>query len=364
METGVPRLPKNDDQFCDELSVGRTADDSCSVASSSTTLNEESGPNWKKSLVIKPKDTEAVQIFIVKRIDDEESTDLCIEMMRILNSFKAKIFVEQACVEELKTRAQEKLDFDFYEFNDEEANTIDLLVVIGGDGSILWALQYFQNSGAPPVLAFSKGTVNYLCNFPIENYERSLRNVMDAIMSGKSVQIEERSRVLCEVFNKETGKKKVLQALNEVVIDRGSNYTVVKLDCYLEGKYLATFEGDGVMVATPTGSTAYQLSVGGPIMNHLNSTLAISPIAPMNLSTRPLVLPDNVKLTFKLNPGARKSAFLNGDGQNRVEITKDTEVTVTGSKHSIPFIMSGEQDTLDNWILRLRNLLGWNRKFV
>jgi NAD+ kinase len=364
MEAGTPSHPKNYEQFNDETSVGQTADDSCSVTSSSTAINEENNQSWKKSLVIKPKDPEAIQIFIVKRIDDEESTDLCIEMMRILNSFKAKIFVEQASHEELMARDAEKLDFNFYEFNGEEETTIDLLVIIGGDGSILWALQYFQNSIPPPVLAFSKGTLNYLCNFPIENYERSLRNVMDAIISGKSVQIEERSRVLCEVLNKENGKKKVLHGLNEIVIDRGSNSTIVRLDCFLEGKYLATFEGDGVIVATPTGSTAYQLSAGGPIMNHVNSTLAITPIATMNLSTRPLVLPDNMTLTFKLQASSRKSAFLNVDGQTKIEITKDTEVVITGSKHSIPFIMSGEGDTLDNWILRLRNLLGWNRKFM
>jgi len=187
---------------------------------------------------------------------------------------------------------------------------------------------------------------------------------MDDIANGQPIYFEERYRLECQIFNKESGKTKTLHALNEVVLDRGCGSNIVKIDCRLEDKYFATFEGDGVMIATPTGSTAYQLSAGGPIMSHLAPSMAITPIAPMNLSTRPVVLPDDLKLSFKLNPSSRKSAFLSVDGQIKIEINKEAEVNVTGSKRPIRFLLGEERDSVDNWIFRLRNLLGWNRKYI
>ena len=135
------------------------------------------------------------------------------------------------------------------------------------------------------------------------------------------------------------------------------------MNCYLENKYFATFEGDGVLIATPTGSTAYQLSAGGPILNHMMSNMVITPISPLTLSTRPVVLPPSVKVTLKLPTGSRKSAFLGGDGQIKIEVTSDMEVNISNSKYPAIFILQENQDTLDNWITRLRDLLGWNRKF-
>jgi len=345
------------------LSADQTTNASCSAVSLNNAVPEDSTFCWKKTLLIKPKNSSlGTHVFIVKRIEDEESTDICLGIMKALSSFQTKIFVEEACIEELKVRSSGRLNFDFYELTGDDEANIDLIIVIGGDGSILWALKYFQHREAPPVLAFSKGTVNYLCNFPIANYEATIKKIMEGINCGKSFKIEQRSRLQCEILNKEKGQKKTIQALNEIVMDRGINPTIIRLDCHLEGKYFATFEGDGVMVATPTGSTAYQLSAGGPIMNHLNSSLAVTPIAPMNLATRPVVLPNNINLTFKLKDESRKTAFLSADGHTRVEITKGSEVRITGNQHSIAFILDEDKDTLDNWIYRLRNLLGWNKK--
>jgi NAD kinase len=324
--------------------------------------HHEGGQCWKTSMIIKPKNSSQIKVFIVKRIGDDDSTEIAINIIRILNSFKTKVFVEENCIDEFKDK-NTKQEVSFFGYKEEEEMEVDLLIIIGGDGSILWALQYFHNRITPPILAYSKGTLNYLCNFSIQHYEQSLKNVMESIVGGKPILIETRSRIHCEILNKENGKKRTLEALNEVALDRGCSPHIVKLNCYLEGKYFATFEGDGVLVATPTGSTAYQLSAGGPIMNHLMSSLAITPISPINLSTRPVVLPPKVKLTFQLHPDARKNAFLGADGQVKLEITKNHEVVLTGSQFYAPFILGENQDTLSNWITRLRDLLGWNRKF-
>jgi len=136
------------------------------------------------------------------------------------------------------------------------------------------------------------------------------------------------------------------------------------VDCHLEGKHFGTFEGDGVMVSTPTGSTAYQLSAGGPIINHLMSCMSISTIAGISLSNRPVVLPSAFKLMFKSKTGKHRGGTLNFDGQVVYELEPNYELLVTGSAFYVPFLIGDKKDTLDNWIWRLRNMLGWNRNFT
>lgn len=328
----------------------------------STINHDDPEHRWKSSMTIQPKDPNLMKLFLIKRINDEEGTKIAKHMIKILNSYKTAVYIEENCVEDVKEEGTENGP-QFSIYREEEEQNIDLLIIIGGDGSILWGLQYFHKRITPPILAFSKGTLNYLCNFSLQNYETSLRNIMDSIYAKKGLSVELRSRIHCEIINRETQKKRTLEALNEISLDRGCSPQVVKLNCYLEGKYFATFEGDGVLVATPTGSTAYQLSAGGPILNHLMSNIAITPISPLNLSTRPVVLPPHVRLTFKLPAESRKHAFLGADGQIKLEISKETDVEITTSKYHAIFILGENQDTLDNWISRLRNLLGWNRKF-
>jgi len=339
-----------------------TTAESCTTETGHVIQTDDNEQVWKKSMIISQKDPNVLKVFIIKRINDPESSEICINMIKILNTYKTIVYVEEVCIDEIKGDPSGN-SLSYVGYKEEEEHNIDLLIVIGGDGSILWALQYFHHRVSPPILAFSKGTVNYLCNFSIHNYEKSLKNVIESINAKKPITIEIRSRIHCEILNHETKKKKKLEALNEISLDRGCNPHVVKLNCYLEGKYFATFEGDGVLVATPTGSTAYQLSAGGPILNHLMSNIAITPISPLNLSTRPVVLPPKMKLTFRLPADSRKHAFLGADGQIKLEITKETEVMVTTSRYHAIFILGENQDTLDNWITRLRDLLGWNRKF-
>ncbi|RYD26823.1 MAG: NAD(+)/NADH kinase, partial [Verrucomicrobiaceae bacterium] len=125
----------------------------------------------------------------------------------------------------------------------------------------------------------------------MDDYERNLRKVIEAIQNGKPLEVEKRYRVHCELLHGDKKEPIIYHALNEVVIGTGTSLKMISVDCSLEGKHFGIFEGDGVMVSTPTGSTAYQLSAGGPIINHLMSCMSISTIAGISLSNRPVVLP-------------------------------------------------------------------------
>jgi len=237
---------------------------------------------------------------------------------------------------------------------------IELLITIGGDGTILWTVNYFQNRAMPPMFTIDRGTLGYMCNFSMKTYKETIKTLLAKIKSRASIPIERKLRIGCEI--KKGGEKQKFLALNEFLIDRGPSPFICKLDVYVEDKFLTTFEGDGIIIATPTGSTAYQLSAGGPIVHQLVPSVVITPICPHSLSTRPIVLPMDMTITVRINKAARNNAWFSNDGLNRKEITKDEVLVIKKSDFYIPFIVDGARTSLENWLLRLKILLGWNSK--
>jgi len=320
--------------------------------------------DWRCPTLIKPKCPDSIHVFMIKKINDESSHDFSQKVLEILLEHNTKVLLEENTYKEMKEKISEESITGVHQYTEDQENNIDFLIVIGGDGTIMYTLKYFQNRVVPPLLAFSKGALNYLCNVPIEDYEKTIRNIINAINSEHPIEIEKRTRLRCELRQGNDKETKVYHALNEIVIGTGTNPKLISIDCDLEGKYFATFIGDGVMVSTPTGSTAYQLSNGGPIINHLMSCMSISTIAGLSLSNRPVILPSGITLTFRNKSGNMKKSLLNLDGQVLRELDTDFEVTVTGSTLYVPLIIGESKDTFDNWIFRLRNFLGWNRNFT
>jgi len=320
-------------------------------------------PAWRNPIIITPKDPEAIHVFLIKKIDDEKSAEFCVSLLEVLHEYKTKVFVEENTYKEVSAKASEEIKEFMLHYEEKEEANIDFVIIAGGDGTILYTLKFFQKRVVPPIIAYSKGSLNYLCPFSMEDYDKNLRRVIEAIQKGKPLEVEKRYRLYCELRQGDKKEPIVYHALNEVVIGTGT-LRMISVDCALEGKHFATFEGDGVMVSTPTGSTAYQLSTGGPIVNHLMFCMSISMIAGISLSNRPVILPPALKLLFKSKTGKHRGTTLNLDGQVVYELEPNYEVLVTGSALYVPFLIGDKKDTLDNWIWRLRNMLGWNRNFT
>eukprot|EP00331_Platyophrya_macrostoma_P030203 CAMPEP_0176441850 /NCGR_PEP_ID=MMETSP0127-20121128/21458_1 /TAXON_ID=938130 /ORGANISM="Platyophrya macrostoma, Strain WH" /LENGTH=315 /DNA_ID=CAMNT_0017826737 /DNA_START=150 /DNA_END=1097 /DNA_ORIENTATION=+ len=304
---------------------------------------------------------EKLNVLVIKKIDDEESTVIALEIATLLQEFNHKMYLEGPTIKEMESELRSISKEIIVEFNPSKHEMeIELVITIGGDGTILWTANFFPNRIMPPLFTIDRGTLGYMCNFSMKTYKETVRGLLTDIKNKNAIFIERKFRIACELEQRD--KQGTVLALNEFLIDRGPSPVMSKLDVYVEDQFLTTYEGDGIIIATPNGSTAYQLSAGGPIIHQTVPSVVITPICPRSMSSRPIILPMDMKITVKNGKGARNNAWFSNDGLNRKEITKDETLVIRKSDYYIPFIVDSSRSSLDNWLLRLKLLLGWNAK--
>jgi len=223
----------------------------------------------------------------------------------------------------------------------------DLVVVLGGDGSLL-GMARLSDANAVPVVGIHHGDFGFLTDAEgADPYKTMAR-----ILAG-DYEVEHRTMLDVQVRR---GKRIVArsQALNDAVVARGTLSRMVTLEASLDGQYLATYRGDGLVVATPTGSTAYSLSAGGPIVAPGMSAILITPISPHTLGSRPLVLPDDSRVGIEVGD----DTVLSLDGQESIELEFGDVVEVTRSRHRAAIVkVSGE-----GFFAILRRKLNWGAR--
>lgn len=296
---------------------------------------------------------------------------------------------------------------------------VDLVVTFGGDGTILHAASLFATtSRVPPILSFSMGTLGFLGEWKFAEYKRAFRDVyMSGAPSERHAVIENssskesgsagdrtgwssirgksmgptrgarvlvRQRLKVGVFDANGNRLsnngdvlKDMHAMNEVILHRGRDPHLAVVDVYVGGRFLTEAVADGMIIATPTGSTAYSLSSGGSIIHPLVSSLLLTPICARSLSFRPLVLPSSTPITLKLSEKNRgREVEVSIDGMRRTDgIGVGTEVQVSGEnmiispegvEGGIPCIMrrsAAGADGDDGWVGGLNGLLKFNYPF-
>ncbi|TFY77760.1 hypothetical protein EWM64_g6254 [Hericium alpestre] len=260
----------------------------------------------------------------------------------------------------------------------EGAEKIDLIVTLGGDGTILYASSLFRVGAVPPVLSFSMGTLGFLLPFHVDDFAKAIATVFE----GKATVLY-RMRLLCSFFDKNgnrTGSDgEDWQVMNEVALHRGSSPHLNTIDAFVDGQHLTesvSSQSDGLIVATPTGSTAYSLSAGGPIVHPSLSALVLTPICPRSLSFRPLVFPASSSLTLRIGDRSRASASVSMDGQVSRILSPGESVAVRASLYPIPCINRSSiaepvedrpegtgPGKEDDWVRDINNLLQYNATF-
>jgi NAD+ kinase len=148
--------------------------------------------------------------------------------------------------------------------------------------------------------------------------------------------------------------------LNDIVVDRGPFATITTTELYGDFRYLTAMEADGVVISTPTGSTAYSLSAGGSLVHPDMPGMLISPICPHTLSFRPLILPDSIILRVGVPYDARSSAWCSFDGKNRTELKRGDFLTISASRFPFPKVANGTSNL--EWISQLSRTLHWNER--
>ncbi|KAL6868212.1 hypothetical protein ACP4OV_015057 [Aristida adscensionis] len=236
---------------------------------------------------------------------------------------------------------------------------VDFVTCLGGDGVILHASNLFRTS-VPPVVSFNLGSLGFLTSHNFEGFRQDLK----AVIHGNDtlgVYITLRMRLRCELFrNGKSMPGKVFDVLNEVVVDRGSNPYLSKIECYEHNHLITKVQGDGVIVATPTGSTAYSTAAGGSMVHPNVPCMLFTPICPHSLSFRPVILPDSARLELKIPDDARSNAWVSFDGKRRQQLSRGDSIRISMSQHPLPTV--NKSDQTGDWFRSLIRCLNWNER--
>lgn len=222
---------------------------------------------------------------------------------------------------------------------------VGLLLSIGGDGTFLDSVIYVKDSGVP-VLGVNSGHLGFLANVPVEEVEEAV----EFIAAGK-YEVEQRDMLLLEVDGQRMPDFDY--ALNEVGVLKAATSPLLKIHAYIGENYLTTYWADGLVVATPTGSTAYSLSGGGPIVSPECRNIILTPICPHNLTVRPLVLPNTAVVSLKVE-GRAGEYVLSMDSRIR-KMTDGQELKISAGKQKINVVKLPRHNYYDT----LRNKLMW-----
>ena len=198
-------------------------------------------------------------------------------------------------------------------------------IVIGGDGTILLAANEAAVAGVP-VLGINMGNVGFLADVELAEVRKALECLIDGAYT-----IEERFMIEAKVKGKEDTYPS-LTALNDLVISRASYTRMIALDVMVNGHFLASYVGDGVVVATPTGSTAYSLSAGGPVVDPELDVCIITPVCPHTVSSKPIIVPGNAEIAIHFHANFDDISMLTADGQHSIKISDNDEIIVKASK--------------------------------
>lgn len=225
----------------------------------------------------------------------------------------------------------------------------DLLISVGGDGTVLYCARLVQNLGIP-ILAVNLGTFGFITEISCDEWQSSL----DCLLEGKE-KISRRLMLKVSVMRNEE-RVFQCQGLNEAVVTSSGVAKVVNIDLHIGKTKAGTFRSDGIIIATPTGSTGYSLAAGGPILDSEMSALIITPVCPFTLSNRPLVLGANEVITMKVDEGQRTELMLTVDGQQYFELQEGDDIIVEKSRSRALLISSGVR----NYTQVLSTKLNWS----
>jgi NAD+ kinase len=225
--------------------------------------------------------------------------------------------------------------------------SVDYLVSIGGDGTFLESLPYVVKAGIP-VLGINTGKLGFLSFVPKGNIEPAITALIE-----KKFTIQSRTLLNLEAEGSVFGKNNY--ALNEVCVQRKDTSTMITIHAYINGELLNSYWADGLIIATPTGSTAYSLSCSGPILVPEDSSFIITPIAPHNLNVRPVVIPDSCVITLKVE--GRNPTYLVSLDSRSVAIDSSRELTIRKESFGVKLIQLPEY----SFTKTLRTKLNWGK---
>ena len=282
-------------------------------------------------------------IAIISKNDDNSVKDSLDTVINYLDSKKINYFLDNNSSILLNNKSSTNVE--------EMKSKCDIAFIIGGDGTLLRSAQYLSKANIP-ICGINRGRLGFLVDISPDHIEENLESILS-----DNYSVDERISLVGTVIRngKEISKN---ISFNDVVIHSKDAVRMIEMDTVLDGKKLYTVNADGLVVSTPTGSTAYSLSCGGPILQPSMEALVMVPICPHLLSNRPIVIGMNSIIEIKLSDKSQTNASVTFDGQINVPIKANDTIKITKGKITLKLI----QPPGINFLSILREKLGWGFK--
>ena len=277
-----------------------------------------------------------IGIFVKENLSksiDENSLD---SMLNFFGDKNIQLYIDDS--------SNYKNDQAEYLSHKEFSKTIDLMIVFGGDGTLLnSARQYLEYE--IPILGVNMGNVGFLTDLKVENFHTSMQEILNG-----NYKIEERNLVSAKFNNNH------LYGLNEVVIHSGAYAQLMRYRLNVNDKVVYEQRSDGLIIATPTGSTAYSLSAGGPIIHPSLDVWTIIPMLPQSISSRPFVISSNEKVEMEIFDGPSENAKICVDGQDDIDVPYGLNIVISKTEKTLKLVHPKDNDFFE----ACREKLGWS----
>jgi NAD+ kinase len=267
------------------------------------------------------------------------------QVFALLERFNWKPVLEQELQDQLVKKGNIGGQYETFKDHTDLKSGIDMAFSVGGDGTFLKTVSFIRESGVP-ILGINTGRLGFLANINPEKMEE-----MFSMVQEKRYSYQKRSMLRIHTEDDLFGENNL--ALNELTLHKKDTSSMITVHASLDGNYLNSYWADGLIVGTPTGSTAYNLSCGGPIITPGCQVHILTPIAPHNLNVRPMVVPDH--LPIKLQVEGRERRYLISLDSNTKSIPQGTEITVEKAEFMINVIRFENANFLDT----IRNKMNW-----
>lgn len=282
---------------------------------------------------------------IFGRTAGESRQPYIIRLYKALHEKGAILHINEAFYKLTKTLIPQGAEVHIYKSYEDVLGKIDLMITIGGDGTLLEAVTIIRDMPIP-VLGINTGRLGFLSAYNKEEIEEAV----DAILNGNCV-IEPRKLIALETNEQLFGKANF--ALNEITLHKKDSSSMIVLHVYMNGKFMNSYWADGLIISTPTGSTGYSLSCGGPIIMPESESFVITPIAPHNLNVRPLIINESNEL--KIHAELRSRNYLISLDSRHASVPGDIEMKIRKAPFHIRLARKPERDFLST----LRDKLMW-----
>ena len=279
-------------------------------------------------------------IGIMNRSDDNLTTESISLLSDYLIKMERNVILTESCPLPAKNKLKEE----------EIAEAVDLIITVGGDGTILHAANLAQNYDTP-LLGINRGQLGFLADIK----PNEMQSDISQILEGKFTK---EARMMLKVrIEKSDGKIYEDRALNDIALQRSETGRMLNFTTSVSNQYINNHSGDGIIIATPTGSTAYSLSCGGPIIDPEINCYVLVPICPHTLSDRPIVMPDTKNIEIKLQQNNKNKAEITIDGRSICDFTESDKLLITKSNKKTILIHPHGYDYYET----LRSKLHWGQ---